>query len=128
MEAELALRSCSHLSDAYLTLPPAAVTEKRYVMKDEQNDYLGKLLGKGATATTDKVDHSIQAPARRVSVPGKVGPDLGLDAMAMAVSLRCIQPIPVVTAPAKVVTAPVRSSLDVLLDAATCRYSFSSVK
>ena len=89
-----------------MTLPPAVTAEKRYVVKYDHIDYFGKLLGKG--------DNDCQAPERTNFGSNDAGPGLGLDAMATAVSLRCVQPA---------IIAPVglRSPLDVLLDAATCR-------
>lgn len=111
LEADLALRSCSHLSDAYLTLPPSITTTVKSDKPFAQNNYLCKLLGRVDNENSQSSFRTRYDTMEMVS-------GLGLDAMAAAVSLRCVHSPPLLNA----TTEPnLRSSLADLLDAA-CRF------
>ena len=106
MEADGALRSCSHSTDSSSIPPTSDKNEKSSPQKDEQDNHLCKEVGKIDEETKDSTNEASLKP---------IVPDMGLDAMAAAVSLRCLTGQPSSSSTAE---SNSRSSLDDLLDAA----------
>ena len=113
LHADLALRSCSHLSDSYLTLPSSGDRDKVKIPvspkldQDNQHDYLSKLLGNA------NLDLQVRSQKSRDRLTSDAGPGIGLEAMAAAASIRVMSEFDK--------KDPSYNSLAVLIDAASCR-------
>ena len=114
VEADLTLGSCNHLTDANLILPTLDKIEKSFSQKDEQNDNLCELVvDKETNVGVDK--ESTETSMNPMKDADKSVPDMGLDAMATAVSLRCLTALP---SSSTTTESNARSSLDDLVHAA----------
>ena len=102
------------MTDANLILPTSGKIEKSSSQEDEQNDNLCELVvDKEISVGVDK--ECSETSMKPMDDADKLVPDMGLDAMATAVSLRCLTALP---SSSTTTESNARSSLDDLVHAA----------